>query len=144
MVPSKGGIFIKKSSFQEGVDFKVFFRPFRTWTWIVLIISSSLLALGIIIAKKVLDNGEITWDNAIRVALITTQANFGNGNFESMPNFGIDAPRVIFLTVLVMGNAIWISYNGSLLSGLITPNIIKPFNDLESLSKSNYRFIYSS
>lgn len=37
-----------------------------------------------------------------------------------------------------MENVLWISYNGSLLSELITKKVIKPFYDWESFALSSY------
>ena len=44
------------------------------------------------------------------------------------------------LTVLLMGNAIWLAYNGALLSELITPKVVKPFHDWDTLIKSKNRY----
>ena len=141
MAPNKGGIFVKKTSLQEGLDFQVFVRPFRKSTWIVVLISSMVVALCIILVWKILHSDKMNVKEAIKVAAITIRTNFGYGNFDSLPKLGIESPKFIFLIVLLMGNIIWQSYNASLLSGLITPNVIKPFEDLKSLVKSNFRFL---
>ena len=38
-----------------------------------------------------------------------------------------------------MGNIIWLSYNGSLLSELINHKFVKPFQDWESFIESKYK-----
>jgi hypothetical protein len=45
----------------------------------------------------------------------------------------------LLFTTLLMGNVIWLTYNGALLSELITPKVVTPFHDLDSLIKSKYR-----
>ena len=43
-----------------------------------------------------------------------------------------------------MGNVVWLAYNGALLSQLITPKVVKPFHDWESLIKSGYKLYVGS
>ena len=71
--------------------------------------------------------------------MISLQANLGTDNFGSLRN-QFTSTQMIFFTSLLMGNVIWMSYNGALLSELISPKVVKPFHDLETLVKSNYRF----
>ena len=71
--------------------------------------------------------------------MISFQANLGTDNFGSVRN-QFTSTQMIFFTSLLMGNVIWMSYNGALLSQLISPKVVKPFHDLETLVKSNYRF----
>ena len=139
LAPGQGGIFVKKTSILEGMDFKVFIRPFRNWLWIVMIISSFAVALCIIGVLKIQDSSQMDLKDCMRIMVITIQTNFGSGNFNSLPKLSMEAPRLIIITALLMGNIIWLSYNGSLLSALITPSVIKPFDDLESLAKTNFR-----
>ena len=138
----KGGIFVKKSSIHEGVDFRVFLRAFRDSTWIVLTFSSLTVALCIIITWKILDTHQISIKITVKIIYISFKTNFGSGSFDSFPDSGIQALNIIFLTALLMGNLIWLTYNGSLLSALITTQIMKPFEDLEELTKTNYRCLY--
>ena len=73
---------------------------------------------------------------------MSLQANLGVNRFDSLTNYFGTLQVVIFITLL-MGNVIWLSYNGSLLSGLIAPIKIKPFHDLEALSTSKFRLVFS-
>ena len=140
MTPNRGGIFVKRTSFLEGVDYQVFIRPFKKWTWVMLIVSSFVMAFFTVAVWKILNHQKITLRYSIKIAITSFQTNFGFGNFHSLPNIGMVTPKVIALISLLLGNVIWLSYNGSLLSGLIEPKVIKPFYDLESLSKTNFRF----
>ena len=118
MTPNKGGIFVKRTSFLEGVDYQVFIRPFKKWTWIMLIVSSFVMALFTVAVWKILNQQKITLRYSIKIAITSFQTNFGFGNFHSLPNIGLLTPKVIALISLLLGNVIWLSYNGSLLSGL--------------------------
>ena len=76
--------------------------------------------------------------NIAKTLSMSLQANLGVNNFSSLTNYFLTLKVVIFITLL-MGNVVWLTYNGSLLSGLIVPQNIKPFHDLETLSTSKYR-----
>ena len=66
------------------------------------------------------------------------QANLGNASFTPIANKFHSLHMVIFVA-LMMGNIIWIAYNGALLSKLVQPRFDKPFYDLDSLAKTHYR-----
>ena len=63
----------------------------------------------------------------------------GNDSFEHSRN-QVTSLRILYFTALLMGNVIWLSYNGALLSELITPKVVKPFDDWDSFIKSKYRY----
>ena len=76
--------------------------------------------------------------NIAKILSMSLQANLGINSFSTLTNHFLTLKVVIFITLL-MGNVVWLTYNGSLLSGLIVPQKIKPFHDLETLSTSKYR-----
>ena len=53
----------------------------------------------------------------------------------------LESYKVVIFITLLMGNVIWLSYNGALISGLLAPKVTKPFVDIESLLTSNYRCV---
>ena len=77
--------------------------------------------------------------SVFKVVFTMLKTNMGTDSFEPIGN-QITSVRVLILTVLLMGNAIWLAYNGALLSQLITPKLVKPFDDWNSLIKSKYRY----
>ena len=68
-----------------------------------------------------------------------------------MTNFGGDPPqselnelnsfKVFTFTLLICGFIIWSTYNAFLISQLSIKIVKHPFNDLESLSKTDYRYM---
>ena len=112
------GIFVNKDSIGESLDFEVFQKPFDKWTWTILISSSLIVAIIIVITSNILNQGKL------KFTLISTK-------FHSQ--------QMVIFVALITGNIIWIAYNGALLSKLVKPRFDKPFHDLESLAKSNYR-----
>ena len=131
-------ILFNGSCFQEGLDFGVFKRPFNSWTWAVVICLSILVSIFISFIWKVLDHKANIVENIAKILSMSLQANLGVNRFDSFSNYFGTLQVVIFITLLT-GNVVWLTYNGSLLSGLIAPIKIKPFHDLETLSTSQYR-----
>ena len=76
----------------------------------------------------------IIWDSLL--------ANFGKPPFPStMDNF--NSYKSLVFTSLLGGVVIWISYQAELTSKLSIDLTKFPFNDLESLSKTNYMYVIS-
>ena len=118
----------------------MFMKPFKKLAWLAVLVSSLLVTSFIVIMWKLQNNSNhMNLPNCVKIAIITIKTNFGAGSFESLPNLGLESPKCVFLTAMLMGNVIWLFYNASLLSALITPNIIKPFDNLESMAKTNFK-----
>ena len=132
------GIFIRTDSIQESHDFEVFHKPFDKWTWTTLISSSLLVTVIIVIASKLLNQGNLDCLNFIDILAESLKANFGDAGFTSVTN-KFHSLQITIFVALMMGNIIWIAYNGALLSKLVKPKFDKPFHDLKSLALSNYR-----
>ena len=132
------GIYVSKDSIQESFDFDVFSTPFDKWTWTTLISSSLIVTISIVLTSKVLNEANLNFLNFMDVFAKSLQANLGNASFTPIANKFHSLHMVVFVT-LMMGNIIWIAYNGALLSKLVQPRFDKPFHDLESLAESNYR-----
>ena len=132
-----GGIFVKKEDLHEGFDLSVYWQPFADWTWILILSSSIIVTLCIIFLWKV---SNLTKTNAIKVLVRSLKVNLGTETDGLMPPKNqTTSLKFLFFTTLLMGNVIWLTYNGSLLSDLITPKVVKPFHDLDTLIKSKYR-----
>ena len=72
---------------------------------------------------------------------MSIQANLGVNRFSLLTSYSVTLKVMIFITLL-MGNVVWLTYNGALLSGLIVPKKVEPFHDLETLSTSKYRLVF--
>ena len=132
-----GGIFVKKEDLHEGFDLSVYWHPFADWTWILLLSSSIIVTLCSLFLWKV---SNLTKTNAIKVLVRSLKVNLGAETDGLMPPKNqTTSLKFLFFTTLLMGNVIWLTYNGALLSDLITPKVVKPFHDLDTLIKSKYR-----
>ena len=132
------GIFVKKDSMKESLDFQVFQKPLEKWTWTAMISSSLIITVSIVVTSKFLNQGNLKCCNFMGIFAKSFKANLGSASFVPNINQFHSLQMVIFVS-LITGNIIWIAYNGALLSKLIEPRFDKPFHDLESLAESNYR-----
>ena len=69
---------------------------------------------------------------------ITFKANFGGKPGNIVKN---NAYQIVIFTCLLAGSIFWIGYRSSLTAGLSIVNFDLPFDDLESLLVSNYRWL---
>ena len=138
LVSFSNGIFIKKDSIQESLDFEVFQKPFDKWTWTTLFSSSLMVTISIVFISKALNQENLSCINSMNIFTKSLQANLGSASFISINNKFHSIQLVTFVS-LITGNIIWIAYNGALLSKLVEPRFDKPFYDLDSLAKTNYR-----
>jgi hypothetical protein len=91
----------------------------------------------IVVIQKCVGQQELSIFNSLSVFSTTLLTNVGSANFKAVGN-RFTSLKVVTFTTLLLGNVIWLSYNGSLLSELITKRVIKPFYDWESLVSSSY------
>ena len=138
VISFSNGIFIKKDSIHESLDFEVFQKPFDKWTWTTLISISLIITISIVIASTALNQGSLSCINFMNIFAKSFKVYLGNANFLPITNKFHSIQMVTFVA-LISGNIIWMAYNGALLSKLVEPRFDKPFHDLESLAESNYR-----
>ena len=132
-----GGIFVRKNALQEVFDFKVFCHPFSKCTWMLIAFFSLIVTLCIMFWWKFLNTKKML-PNPIKILIMSFKVNLGTDSFASVENPSTSL-KLLFFTTLLMGNVIWLTYNGALLSDLITPKVVTPFHDLDTLIKSKYR-----
>ena len=135
-----GGIYIRKKSLKQGFDFTVFFRPLDKFTWVLILVSSIFVSILIVLSWIILYSNVYNIPNPFKVFLVTLKAFFGSSSFDPLLTDGMETHRVILFTTLLMGNVVWLTFNGSLLSELIVPKVEKPFHNLQTLLETNYRY----
>ena len=136
-----GGIYIRKKSLKQGFDFTVFFRPLDKFTWVLILVSSIFVSIFIVFLGIILRSNVYNIPNPFKVFLVTLKTFFGSSNFDPLLTDGMETHKVILFTTLLMGNVVWLTFNGSLLSELIVPKVNTPFHDLQTLLKTNYRYV---
>ena len=137
IVTKDGGIFVKKEDLHEGFDLSVYWHPFADWTWILILSSSVIVTLCILLLWKF---PNLTKENAMKVLVRSLKVNLGTETEGlTTPKNHTTSLNFLFFTTLLLGNVIWLTYNGALLSELITPKVVKPFHNFDTLIKSRYR-----
>ena len=97
-----------------------------------------MVTISIVFISKALNQENLSCINSMNIFTKSLQANLGSASFISINNKFHSIQLVTFVS-LITGNIIWIAYNGALLSKLVEPRFDKPFYDLDSLAKTNYR-----
>ena len=138
MAPEEAGIFTKKRTQVVGFDFEVFIKPFDKLTWLTILSSSFVTSLLIIAIWRYFDYKGVSLVKSLEVFATTLQSHFGSANLETFEGRRVSMKIIIF-TSLLMGNVVWMSYNGSLLSELINFKVIKPFYDWETFLQSLHK-----
>ena len=124
----------------DDIDFAVYKTPFDGMAWLSILLLSFSVTFCIIISWKSLEHSKFSLTNAVQTFYISLKANLGNDSFSSVTT-RLESFRVLSFFALLFGNVLWLTYNGQLLSALVTPKVTKPFIDLETFSKSSYRFV---
>ena len=132
-----GGIFVKKEALHEDFDLEVYWHPFASWTWISITFCSITVTICILFLWKV---PNLTLGIAFKVLCRSFKVNLGTEagshiSFQHQTN----SLKFLFFTTLILGNVVWLTYNGALLSELITPKLVKPFHDFDTFIQSKYR-----
>ena len=135
--PEDAGIFIKKELLQNEFDFEVFVQPFGKFIWFTILFTTCVTSLLVVLIRKCVGQEDVSIFSSLSVFSSTLLTNLGSANFEAFGN-RFTSMKIVSFTALLMGNVIWLSYNGSLLSELITHKVIKPFYDWESFVSSPY------
>ena len=132
-----GGIFVRKEDLHEGFDLSGYWHPFADWTWILILSSSVIVTLCILLLWK---SPNLTKENAMKVLVRSLKVNLRTETEGlTTPKNHTTSLNFLFFTTLLLGNVIWLTYNGALLSELITPKVVKPFHNFDTLIKSRYR-----
>ena len=135
VAPANLGVFTKKRTLAVGLDFDVFIKPLDKWTWLAILSSSFVTSLLIVAIKNYFYGDGIPLFKSLDVFASTLQSHCGNPNLESFGGRRVPMKIIIFISLL-MGNIVWMSYNGALLSELIHIRDIKPFYDWETFVHS--------
>ena len=122
-------MFIPSKSISESLDFLVFIKPLNPNLWMIVFITSIFIA----IARKssaIIKTNEDFWSSLM--------VFFGGAIDMSTQN--VQSYKIVVVTSLFAGYVTWTNYNAFLTSELLTVKKHYPFKDLESLSRTNWRY----
>ena len=130
-------IFIKKVD--ESIHWDIFMDPLSTNTWLILVIIAIVISCTLSFIDRLFEETGcqrfyplIFFENL----WLSIKANFGGKSNKIQRT---NAHKVVIFDCLLMGTLIWIYYRASFISRLSIAQLKFPFQDLESLSKSDYK-----
>ena len=140
-MPYNADLFIKKLEDEE-ISWTVYLNPISAGVWMTLIFVSIIIALILSVIDQLFGkpshNHKLQFISFMISFWIAFKANFGGK--PSVINSKHTTNKIVIFICLLSGSLFWIAYRASLTSELSVVNVKKPFNDLEGLLKSDYRY----
>ena len=134
---SKAEIFIKPIE-DEALSWTAYLNPFSNEMWLVIILVSVVISLFLTSIEKwfCIKDQEFTPMNYLTNLWVALKANAGGKPSKLQKN---TIHQIVLFDCLLVGSVIWIAYRASFTSELAVTKLKLPFNDLESLSKTDYK-----
>ena len=127
---------IPSTSVEESLDFSTFSNPFTIFLWIAILVTisviSTLKSIALERTKTFLIKSYKYWWNSLTPFF---------GGESTIEQKGTTSYNIIIISSLLCGYVIWIAYNAALTSELLTTKKTYPFNDLETLTMSNWKYV---
>ena len=124
---------------KERIDWTAFLRPFRVVPWLLVV--SSIFISSIVSGIIWYIRDDLTIFKSITVFLTNIQALFNEASALDTPFLNLrNSHRLATFVSLLWAWFIWTSYNAGLASEFTVPVVKLPFNDMDSLSKTEYRY----
>ena len=133
----KTEIFIKTIE-DEALSWTAYLNPFSNNMWFVLVLVSLIISLFLTFIEILFCSKDQEFTPMIFFTnlWITLKANAGGKPSKLQKN---TIYRIVLFDCLLVGSVIWMAYRASLTSELSVAKLKLPFNDLESLSKTDYK-----
>ena len=134
---AKAEIFIKPIE-NEALSWTAYINPFSNEMWLVLFLVSVVISLFLTSIEKwfCIKDQEFTPMNYLTNLWVALKANAGGKPSKLQKN---TIHQIVLFDCLLVGSVIWMAYRASLTSELSVTKLKLPFNDLESLSKTDYK-----
>ena len=112
--------------------------PFSKEMWLMLLIVALIISMGLTIVEKIFcENGNSFMIKDYLTNLwVALKANVGGKPSKIQKNA---THQILLFVCLLVGSIIWMAYRASFTTELSVRKLSLPFNDLESLSKSDYK-----
>ena len=135
-----GGVYLPSlENSPERIDWTAYLRPFKLVPWLLVVFS--IFVSSIISAMIWYIRDALTIIKSIAVFWTNVQAFFDEAS--NLDTAFIDlwnSHRLATFVSLLWAWFIWTSYNAGLSSEFTVPVVKLPFNDMESLSKTDYKY----
>ena len=134
---SKAEIFIKPIE-DEALSWNAYLNPFSNEMWLVIFLVSVVISLFLTLIEKwfCIKDQESTPMNYLTNLWVALKANAGGKPSKLQKN---TIHQIVLFDCLLVGSVIWMAYRASFTSELSVTKLKLPFNDLESLSQTDYK-----
>ena len=133
----KAEVFIKPIE-DEALSWNAYLNPFSNEMWLVIFLVSVVISLFLTLIEKwfCIKDQESTPMNYLTNLWVALKANAGGKPSKLQKN---TIHQIVLFDCLLVGSVIWMAYKASFTSELSVTKLKLPFNDLESLSKTDYK-----
>ena len=134
---AKAEIFIKPIQ-DEALSWTAYINPFSNEMWLVLFLVSLVISFFLTLIEKMFCSKDqrFTPMNFLTNLWVAIKANAGGKPSKLQKN---TIHQIVLFDCLLVGSVIWMAYRASFTSELSVTKLKLPFNDLESLSKTDYK-----
>ena len=124
------------------VSWTTYINMFTIELWGTLILVAMIISCILTSIEKIFDvKDQFSYVNYLENLWLAFKANFGgkpNSIHES------SSYKISIFYCLLVGSIVWIAYRAEIISQLSVLKVKMPFDNLEELSKSNYRQVLNS
>ena len=131
-------LFLSKTANEE-TSWTIFLSLLSNDLWIALITMASIIACVLTIVDRIfhLETQKLFFVNYLENLWVALKANIGGKPSSIRKN---NTHKLVVFECLLAGSITWMAYRGSLSASLSIIKETFPFNDLESLLKSDYKY----
>ena len=137
----KAQVYIKPIG-NEHISWTTFLNVFTIELWGTLILVAMIISCFLTSIEKTFDvKDQFSYVNYLENLWLAFKANFGG-----KPSFihQHSSYKISIFYCLLVGSIVWIAYRAEIISQLSVLKVKMPFDNLEELSKSNYRQVQNS
>ena len=133
----KAEVFIKPIE-DEALSWNAYLNPFSNEMWLALFLVSLVISFFLTLIEKWFCSKDqrFTPMKFLTNLWVAIKANAGGKPSKLQKN---TVHQIVLFDCLLVGSVIWMAYRASLTSELSVTKLKLPFNDLESLSKTDYK-----
>ena len=133
----KTEIFIKTIE-DEALSWTAYLNSFSNEMWLVLVLVSLVISFFLTLIEILFCSKDQKFTPMMFLAnlWVALKANAGGKPSKLQKN---TVHQIILFDCLLVGSVIWMAYRASFTSELSVTKLKLPFNDLESLSKTDYK-----
>ena len=134
---AKAEIFIKPIE-DEALSWTAYINSFSNEMWLVLVLVSLVISFFLTFIERMFCSKDQKFIPMIFLEnlWVALKANAGGKPSKLQKN---TVHQIVLFDCLLVGSVIWMAYRASFTSELSVTKLKLPFNDLESLSKTDYK-----